>query len=167
MGNIGMTFLKISKKNMKRVIFYLLFLPISLFGQNKTVIDSVMNFGLGDTTMRKVYFVAEEMPKLLNEKPIASYLMSQSLTIDSCCAFRAYIGFIVEPDSTISNKMVYVHAVNCKEQGLVYNGQEISLMESRIFEILSNMPAIIPGKIDNKNVAVKMSFPVHVDCFMR
>jgi hypothetical protein len=72
---------------MKHVIFYFLFLPISLFGQSKTVIDSVMNFGLGDTTLRKVYFVAEEMPKLFNEKPIASYLMSQSLTIDSCCAF--------------------------------------------------------------------------------
>jgi len=162
-----MSFLKISKQNMKHVIFYFLFLPISLFGQNKTVIDSVMNFGLGDTTLRKVYFVAEEMPKLFNEKPIASYLMSQSLTIDSCCAFRAYIGFIVESDSSITNKMVYVHAVNCKEQGLVYTGQEISMMESKILEILSNMPAIIPGKIDNKNVAVKLSFPVHVDCFMR
>ena len=33
-------------------------------------------------------------------------------------------------------------------------------MESKILEILSNMPAIIPGKIDNKNVAVKLSFPV-------
>lgn len=126
-----------------------------------------MNFSLGDTTLRKVYFVAEEMPKLLNDKPIASYLMSQSLTIDSYCAFRAYIGFVVEPDSTITNKMVYVHAVNCKEQGLVYAGQEISMMESMIFEILSNMPTIVPGKIDNKNVAVKMSFPVHIDCFMR
>ena len=162
-----MTFLKTSKQNMKHVIFYLLFLPISLFGQNKSAIDSVMNFGLGDTTLRKVYFVAEEMPKLLNEKPIVSYFMSQSLTADSCCAFKAYIGFIVEPDSSITNEMVYVHAVNCKVQGLVYSGREISLMKSRIFEILSNMPAIIPGKIDNKNVAVKMSFPVHVDCFMR
>ncbi len=61
--------------------------------------------------------------------------------------------------------MVYVHAVNCKEQGLVYNGQKVSLMESRIFDILSNMPAIIPGKIDKENVAVKASFPVHVDCW--
>ena len=50
---------------MKHVIFYFLFLPISLFGQSKTVIDSVMNFGLGDTTLRKVYFVAEECQNYL------------------------------------------------------------------------------------------------------
>lgn len=130
-------------------------------------IDSIINFGLGDTTLRKVYFLAEQMPKLVNGKPIESYFLSQSLATDSCCAFKAHIGFVVEPDSSITNKMVYVGAVNCKEQGLVYNGQEISLMESKIFEVLSNMPAIVPGQIDNKNVAVKMSFPVHVDCFMR
>jgi len=130
-------------------------------------IDSIINFGLGDTTLRKVYFVAEQMPKLINGKPVESYFLSQSIATDSCCAFKAHIGFIVEPDSSITNKMVYVHAVNCKEQGLVYNGQEISAMQARIFEILKNMPAIIPGKIDNKNVAIKLSFPVHVDCFMR
>lgn len=130
-------------------------------------IDSIINFGLGDTTLRKVYFVAEQMPKLINGRPVESYFLSQSLATDSCCAFKAHIGFVVEPDSSITNKMVYVHAVNCKEQGLVYNGQEIIAMEARIMDILNNMPIIIPGKIDNKNIAVKLSFPVHVDCYMR
>ncbi len=130
-------------------------------------IDSVVKYELGDTTLRKVYFVVEQMPKLINGKSVESYFLSQSFATDSCCVFRAHIEFVVEPDSLITNKMVYVHAVNCREQGLVYDGQEIGLMESKIFEILSNMPLIIPGQIENENVAVKMSFPVHVDCFVR
>lgn len=152
---------------MKFILLVILVLPLGLLAQNKAAIDSVMNYGLGDTTLRKVYFIAEEMPKLINEKTIVSYLMNQSLATDTCCAFRAYIGFVVEPDSSITNKMVHVHAVNCKEQGLVYHGSEVIEIESLIFKILEEIPPVVPGKIDNKNVAVKISFPVHVDCYIR
>jgi hypothetical protein len=81
-----------------------------------------------------VCFGGVEISKLLNEKPIPKYLMTPSITIDSICVFKAYIGFIVEPDSSITNKMIYDHSVNCKELGLVYTGQEINIyMETRIF----------------------------------
>jgi hypothetical protein len=153
---------------MRFTLLIILILPIYLYGQNvSNRVDSVLKFGLGDTTLRKVYFSTEEMPKLLDGNPIVSYLGKQSLTVNSCCAFRAYIGFVVEADSSVTNKMVYVRTVNCEESGLLYDGPEIKAMELRIKEIIDEIPRLIPGKMNGKNVAVKIFLPVHVDCFMR
>ena len=153
---------------MKFLLLIILILPIHLYGQNdRNRVDSVMRYGLGDTTVRKVYFNIEKMPTLMNGESILSYLAKQPLSIKSCCLFKAFIGFVVEADSSISNKMVYVRAVNCEESGLIYNGPEIKAMELRIYELIDKMPRVIPGRIQNKNVAVKISMPIHVDCFMR
>ena len=154
---------------MKRFVIILIFLPAILFGQERnSFLDSIINGGLGDTLARPVYFVVDEMPKLENGKKIESYLMSQSLTTDNypCCAFKAYIGFVIESDSSLTNKLVYVKAVNC-EYGLVYEGNEIEDMKSKIMQILDLFPAVIPGKLKGENVAVKYTMPVHVDCYMR
>lgn len=154
---------------MKRIIIILAFLPIILFGQKKDpVLDSLIYGGLGDTLVRPVYYVVDEMPKLNNGKKIETYLMSQSLTTDNfpCCAFKAYIGFVIEPDSSISNRLVYVKAVNC-EYGLVYEGKEVEDMKSKFIRILDSFPTIVPGKLNGETVAVKYTIPVHVDCFMR
>jgi hypothetical protein len=37
----------------------------------------------------------------------------------------------------------------------------------KIDSILSNMPELVPGRINNKSVAVMISIPIHVDCFVR
>jgi hypothetical protein len=76
------------------------------------------------------------------------------------------MGFVVEPDGIITNKMVFVDAVNC-EYGLLYDGEEINAMERKINRILNDIPKLNPAKVKGKNVAFKFAIRVHVDCFMR
>jgi hypothetical protein len=105
------------------------------------------------------------MPTLLNGDSFRSFLLDQFYGDFSCCPYRVYIGLVVEADSSISNKMVYVAAVYCENSGLLYTGPEVKEVERKVYEILDNLPKLIPGKIQNRNVAVKMAFPIHIDCY--
>jgi hypothetical protein len=80
------------KRNIKFTLLFLLILPSFLFGQQlRNRVDSIYRGGLGDTTLRPIYFVVDELPTLSNAEEIQMYLMKQSLVTDEfpCCAFRA------------------------------------------------------------------------------
>ncbi len=151
---------------MRYVLLILLFLPITIFGQIGSDIDSVSNRCVGDTVNREIFFVTEEMPVLVSGESISSYLSSQLFLVDSCCAFRAYVDFIIEVDSIITDRVICVNSVYC-EDGLAYEGAAIRNMELKIDSILNDMPKLIPGRINGNSVAVKVSFPIHIDCFNR
>lgn len=142
-------------------------IPVNMFGQENITSDSDVDRCLNDTIRDDVYLIAEQMPKLINGESITSYFNSRSFIVDSCCLFNACIRFVVEVDSTITDKMINVSTVNCKQKGLIYSGAEIESMRLKIDSILSNMPELVPGRINNKSVAVMISIPIHVDCFVR
>lgn len=152
---------------MRYILLILLLLPVNMFVQENITSDSDVDRCLNDTIRDDVYIIAEQMPKLINGESITSYFNSRSFIVDSCCLFKACISFVVETDSTITDKMINVSTVNCKQKGLIYSGAEIESVRLKIDSILSNMPELVPGRINNKSVAVMISIPIHVDCFIR
>ena len=116
-------------------------------------------------TQRKVYEVVEIMPKFENGEVMIQYLAKNSelFTLQECIANRVFISFVVEADSSITNRKVYVESVFSREKGLLKEGLELKEIQSKIEKGLENLNLMIPGKLNNKAVATRLFFPIHFD----
>ena len=151
----------------KKILFILFIFPTIIVGQNNDLkLDSIFNMNSIDASKRPVYLNAETNPTLINGEKIETYFYRQldAFKTTDCCAFKVYIGFVVEADSMVTNRKVFVKSVFCKDKGLIYSGQELTEIQLKIDSLLDKMPKLIPGKLKGKNVAIRVLLPLHLDC---
>jgi hypothetical protein len=152
--------------NLKNILLFFLIFPTISVGQNTNIeIDSIFNLNSIDMSRRPVYRFAETMPTLKNGTSVLTYFLKKSNMFSDyiTIADKVYISFIVEPDSTISNKKVFVKSVFDKYDGFITTGSKVKRMQELIEDNLSILPKMIPGKINNKDVAVQVILPIYCD----
>lgn len=153
--------------NLKKILLFILVFPTIIVGQNNNLkLDSIFDMNLIDMSKRIVYQVAETNPTLINGNEISTFFYKNpnAFELKDCCAFRVYIGFVVEVDGSITNKKVFVKSVFSKEKGLIYSGQELSEIQQKVEKLLDKIPQLTPGKLNGKNVAIRVLIPLHLDC---
>lgn len=149
-----------------KILFIFFAFPTFLVGQNiSEKLDSIFDINSIDTTKRPVYLCGEIAPTLINGEKIETYIYGQldAFKTADCCAFKTFIGFVVEVDSTITNRKIFVKSVFCKDKGLIYAGKELSEIQIKIDSLLDRMPKLVPGKLGNKNIAIRVIIPIHID----
>jgi hypothetical protein len=152
----------------KKILTILAFLPTFIIGQNKELnLDSIFDLNSIDMSNRIVYRHAEEMPRLLNGESIIKYLSQYSdmytYTYNRIFVSKVYISFVVEKDSTISNKKVLIESLFDKYNGLIFEEEKITQIQKYINIHLEDLEKMIPGKINNQNVAIQLVLPINFD----
>ncbi len=153
--------------NPKKILLFILIFPTIIVGQNDNLkIDSIFNMKFIDMSKRKVYQVADTYPTIHNGEEIINFFLKNTSTfsLKDCCAFKVYIGFVVEADCTISNRKVLVKSVYHKKKGLIYSGQELLEIQHKVEKLFDKMPQLIPGKLNGKKVAIRVLIPLNLDC---
>jgi len=151
---------------LEKILIILTFLPTFIVGQNHDLkIDSIFNLNSIDMSKRQVYRFAETMPTLLNGADIFTYFSQQTdmFIYNSVVVSKVYISFVVESDSTISNKKVFIESLFDKYDGIISNEEEKSRIQEFIKVYLADLQKMIPGRINNQNVAVQLILPIHCD----
>lgn len=143
------------------IIYILLVVGFSLQGQ--TCKDSLRNYISNiDTTTRKVFLIAEEMPDLFTD---VSFFKQISNNVDlselSCCPIYVWYAFVVETDGTLSNIKVCPQFISCDSKDIEEKDAEnLKKQWTTIFKDIQTNP----GKIDGKPVAIAHSSRIHYEC---
>lgn len=147
---------------MKKVILIIL---VFVFADNINGQNCFKNFedyySSIDTTDRPVFRFVEKEPEIFNgEVVLETILQSQLFKNLQCCPIRVLIGFVVEPDSTLTNIHVCPRMLFCEED--IINKESKTFIQS-LTELLGNIKSA-PGILNEEKVAVAFLIPIHFEC---
>jgi len=116
-----------------------------------------------DTTLRPVYIVVDSMPELSKNGNILKFMRENVMDIkSSCCPIYVWYGFIIEPDSSLTNIKVCPQLEFCADS--VEYETEVKAFTDRLITNLENKK-VVPGHHNKEKVAVVMYGRIHFECF--
>jgi len=126
---------------------------------------SILSQESEDTT-RQVYYIVDEMPIFDDSTytDLPEFFIRNFTGIDSldCRVSYILIEFIIESDGSISSKKVTIpdNRIHCENEK--HSSTIKELYVSHCKELINKLPQFIPGKLNGKNVPVKMEIPMHI-----
>jgi len=115
-----------------------------------------------DTTKRPVYFTVDSMPDLMSTGKLLRFMTEKIHSIDNnCCPIYVWYGFVIEPDSTLSNIATCPQFYFCNDSiDLVL---ETEYFNKKLKDKLMNCK-VKPGLQNGKRVAVSTVGRIHFEC---
>jgi len=146
----------------KRFLLILTLIGLVNYANGQDCLKEIENYYSSiDTTNRPVFKFVEVMPEILNGVSFIK-VINQSQLFDSlqCCPIKVRIGFVVEPDSTLTNIKVCTKMMFCNDENIAVESKKFN---DRLTELLSKIKSAA-GELNGKKVAVACTVPIYFEC---